>query len=131
MILLSVFVLTSADALPSTKRSSFRFFFLIAGLFSFMFVSAFNLFLTSLLSTQTTILPFKTVDDIAEDGTYSICMNPESTVVSRFGDSKWNKILNNNECPKREQFLPESGLNLLEYICEKKVVMGIGGVSKG
>ena len=67
----------------------------------------------------------------SEDGTYSICMNPESTVVSRFGDSKWNKILNNNECPKREQFLPESGLNLLEYICEKKVVMGIGGVSKG
>ena len=99
MLLLSVFVITIAARLPSTKRSTFRFFLVVAGLFSFIFMSAFNLFLTSLLSTQTAILPFKTVDDIAEAGTHSLCLNQASALKYKFTDSKWQNILNNKTCP--------------------------------
>ena len=130
MLLLSVFVLTSAVDLPPTKRSTFRFFLVVAGLFSFMFVSAFNLFLTSLLSTQTTILPFKTVDDIAEAGTYSLCMMQESALNSKFTDSKWKNILNNKACPVLKEYSSWEGLNAFKYACKKKVVMASSGVLK-
>ena len=128
MLLLSVFVLTSAVELPSTKRSTFRFFFVVAGLFSFMFVSAFNLFLTSFLSTQTTILPFKTVDDIAVAGTHSLCLNQASALNSKFTDSKWKNILNNEACPLLEEYSSLEGLNTFKYACENKVVMATTGV---
>ena len=130
MLLLSVLVLTSAVWLPATKRSSFRFFLVVAGLFSFMFVSAFNLFLTSLLSTQTAILPFKTVDDIAEAGTHSLCMNQASALPLKFADSKWQKNLNNEACPVLEEYYSLKGLNTFKYACEKKVVMATTGVLK-
>ena len=130
MLLLSVFVLTSAVWLPATKRSSFRFFLVVAGLFSFMFVSSFNLFLTSLLSTQTTILPFKTVNDIAEAGTHSLCMNQASALKYKFNDSKWQNILNSEACPVLEEYYSLEGLNTFKYACEKKVVMATTGVSK-
>ena len=130
MLLLSVFVLTSAVRLPSTKRSSFRFFLVVAGLFSFMFVSAFNLFLTSLLSTQTTILPFKTVDDIAEARTHSLCMNQESALKSKFSDSRWKYILNNKACPVLEEYSSLEGLNIFKYACENQVVMASTSVPK-
>ena len=130
ILLLSVFVLTSAVELPSTKRSTFRFFLVVAGLFSFMFVSAFHLFLTSFLSTQTAILPFKTVDDIAEAGTHSLCMIQESALNSKFTDSKWKNILNNEACPVLKEYYSLEGLNTFKYACEKKVVMASTGVLK-
>ena len=130
MMLLAVFTLTSAGNLPTTKRSTFRFFLLVVGLFSFMFVSAFNLFLTSFLSTQTAILPFQTVDEIAEDGTYSICMNPVSALSLRFKDIKWDGIINKENCPKPEQYLSQGGFNVLKYACENKLVMVTTGLSK-
>ena len=116
--------------LPPTKRSTFRFFLVVAGLFSFMFVCAFNLFLTSLLSTQTTILPFKTINDIAEAGTHSLCMIQESALNSKFTDSKWKYILNNKACPVLEEYSSLEGLNTFEYACENKVVMASTGVLK-
>ena len=130
MLLLSVFVLTSAVRLPPTKRSTFRFFLVVAGLFSFMFVSAFNLFLTSFLSTQTTILPFKTVDDIAADGTYSLCINPNSALSTKFYDKKWKNIVNNKACPKKDQYSFGKGLHTIKYACKDKIVVGTAGVSK-
>ena len=130
MLLLSVFVLTSAVRLPPTKRSTFRFFLVVAGLFSFMFVSAFNLFLTSLLSTQTAILPFKTDDDIAEDGTYSLCMNQASALNLKFTDSKWKNIMNSKACPVLKEYSTLEGLNTFKYACENKVVMASSGVLK-
>lgn len=84
MILLAVFVLTNASDLPSSQKSSFRFFLVVVGIFSFMFITAFNLFLTSFLSTQTTILPFKTIDDIAEVGTHSLCVRSSSQLAAYF-----------------------------------------------
>ena len=130
LLLLSVFVVTSAADLPSTKRSTFIFFLLVVGLFSFMFVSAFNLFLTSFLSTQTAILPFKTVDEIAEDGTFSICMNPVSALSLRFKDIKWDGIINKENCPKPEQYLSQRGFIVLKYACENKLVMVTTGFMK-
>ena len=118
LILLSAFVLTSAVDLPSTKRSTFRFFLLVAGLFSFMFVSAFNLFLTSFLSTQTTILPFKTLDDIAEVGSHSFCINELAVRFMALIGTKWEKIINAPDCPP--QYV--SG-NPFQYACENQVVM--------
>ena len=130
MLLLSVFVLTSAVRLPSTKRSTFRFFLVVAGLFSFMFVSAFNLFLTSFLSTQTAILPFKTVDDIAADETYSLCINPRSALARKFADKKWANIVNNKACPKKDQYLFGEGLQTFKYACKDKIVVGTAGVTR-
>ena len=128
MMLLAVFVLTRAGNLPLTKRSTFRFYLLVVGLFSFMFGSAFHLFLTSFLSTQTAILPFQTVDGILEDGTYSLCMDSFATLSLKFTDKKWDAIRNNKMCPTLEQWILEDDFNAIKYACENRVVIGTASV---
>ena len=128
LILLSAFVLTSAGILPTTKRFTFRFYLLVVGLFSFMFGSAFHLFLTSFLSTQTAILPFQTVDGILEDGTYSLCMDSFSTLSLKFSDKKWDAIKNNEKCPTLEQWIFEDDFNAIKHVCENRVVIGTASV---
>lgn len=111
-----IFVLTGQGLVQTSSRISWSIFFIVVGMFSFMFASTFNMFLTSFLSAQIANLPFTTVAGIADARTHVLCLPISADNFD--SDKKWDGVLNTNDCAVTVR-------NIFSIPCNnKKIVLG-------
>ena len=112
-IFIGIFVFSGQGEFSTSSRSSWKFYSVVVGLFSFMFLSAFDMFMSSLLSAQRADLPFTDIDGIAESE-YSLCIDDRIDLYRHFAlQDKFNGTLNDKRCPEAETMYNIQ--NMFEY----------------
>ena len=115
-IYIGVFVFAGQGWFHRSSFVSWKIYLIVMGLFSFMFLSAFNMFIASFISTKQIELPFTTVHGIIGSD-YHLCVSRYSKLIDHIRiDKRWKGSYNTERCPAQNKWIFESQEPV--YACE-------------